>query len=280
MKKVVIVTGGSQGIGKSIAAEFAKTDAQVIIYARTESDVKKSALDVQSYGGTCEGFALDVSDNNSVKKNVDYVAKKYGHIDVLVNCAGIQGSIGLFESNDLALWKKTIDINLLGTVNMTYSVLPYMKKQNSGTIVNFAGGGIGSSKVQPNFSAYITSKFAVYGFTEAVALELKQYGITINSISPGAVNTRLLDEVLSAGEVAGKERIESSKKQKETGGTSPEKASKLIVFLSSDSARNITGKMLSAVWDDVSKFDLKKERLSGSLYTLRRIDDELFTEKK
>ena len=134
-------------------------------------------------------------------------------------------------------------------------------------------------KIKPNFSSYVTSKFGVCGFVEAISKELEGTKITANAISPGAINTRLLDEVLAAGEKAGKDFFEASKKQKESGGTPVSAAIDMALFLSGKSARHISGKTISAVWD--RKSDLESGRKSkGPLLTLRRIDGELFLEGK
>ena len=274
-KKVAVITGGSQGIGRCIAEKFAGNGYATVICARTEGDVKKASAEI---GNGCEGVALDVSDSKAVSEAFSNIAKRHGRIDVLVTCAGIYGPIGTLEENDAEKWEQALMINLCGTVFCVRAALPVMKKQNDGCIITLAGGGAGGAKIKPNFSSYVTSKFAVAGFTEAVSKELEGTGVRINAISPGAVNTRLLEQVLSAGKSAGKEFLEASKKQKQGGGTPPELSAKLALFLASDKARNVSGRMLSAVWD--KEDEIAAIGAKGSLYTLRRIDDELFSEKK
>ena len=154
-----------------------------------------------------------------------------------------------------------------------------MMKQRSGVIINMSGGGAVSPF--PRFSAYGISKTAVVRLTETIAEEVKEYNIRINAISPGAVNTRFLDQVLEAGDLAGKDFLEKSIKQEETGGTPPEAASELAVFLAGDDSKELTGKVISAVWDDWKNIPLRiKELKETSLYTLRRIDDRNFREVK
>ncbi len=279
-KKVALVTGGSQGIGRAISTAFAKSGYTVIICARTAEDVEKAATELSSLGGRCEGLVLDVSDAEAIRSAVSTVAESYGRIDVLVACAGIYGPIGVLEENDSSAWERAIRVNLCGTVFTVQAVLPTMKKQGNGCIITLAGGGVGGPSIKPNFSSYVTSKFAICGFTEAVSKELAGTGVRINAISPGAVNTRLLEEVLSSGKKAGKAFYESSKKQKETGGTSPWVAAEFALFLASDVAKHINGKVLSAVWDKKEKLSSMKDEMNGSVYTLRRIDSALFWEKK
>ncbi|HTE48976.1 MAG TPA: SDR family oxidoreductase [Candidatus Paceibacterota bacterium] len=279
--KVVVITGGGQGIGRNIATEFAKNQAKVIICARTKKDVYSVKKEIAAFGGKCESFSVDVSDNKKIDKFINDVLKKYHKIDVLINCAGIYGPIGPLEKNDMAFWNKTLDINVFGTANCIHAVIPSMKKRRKGKIINFCGGGIGSNKIKPNFSAYTTSKSAVVGLTEVMANELRSSGIQINAISPGAVNTRLLDQVLASKNLVGKEFFRESIEQKKKGGTPPEKAAKLCLFLATSKADFVTGKLLSAVWDNYDNFkEIRKEIIDTSLYTMRRIDNFQFKQIK
>ena len=279
--KVVLITGGSQGIGKCMAIEFSKHNSRVIVCSRTKRDLDKVKDEIKAFGGSCECFVTDVSNIVHVKKLFQNVMNLYGEIHVLINCAGIYGPIGTLDKNDIKMWKKTIDINLIGVVHTTHCVIPIMKKQKQGKIINISGGGIGGPNINPNFSAYTTSKAAVAGFTEIIARELKSSNIQVNAISPGAVNTRLLDQVLEAGELAGKDFFEKSKKQRIEGGTPPEKAVRLAIFLATTRSDHINGKLLSAVWDNYENFDKIKNKIAeSSFYNLRRIDDFMFYESK
>ncbi len=279
-RKVAFITGGSQGIGRAIAEEFARNGYATAICARTQEDVEKAAGEIASRGFGCEGIALDVTDQKAVASAMNSVAKKYGGLDVLVTCAGVYGPIGRLEENDWQKWQEAISINLIGTMLAIRAALPIMKKQGKGCIITMAGGGVGGKGVKPNFSSYVTSKFAVCGFTEAMAAELEGSGVRINSISPGAVNTRLLDQALASGKNAGEEFLKASAKQKETGGTPPKQAARLALFLASDEARSVDGKMLSAVWDDTAEIARMGDKIRGPLFTLKRIDNALFQEKK
>lgn len=278
-KRVALITGGSQGIGRAMAVEFGKAGYAVAICARTAADVEKAAAEISGMGIDCAGFALDVSNPAAVKAEVAKIAKKYGRIDALVNCAGIYGPIGPLEENSEAEWESAIRINLCGTAYCVRAVLPIMKRQKSGCIITMAGAGVGGKNIKPNFSSYTTSKFAICGFTEAISRECEGSGVRINAISPGAVNTRLLSQVLSAGSKAGK-FYDESLKQKEQGGTPPEAAAKLALFLAGKEGAHLSGKTLSAVWDKPERLSVLDEKAGKSLYTLRRIDNELFCEGK
>jgi NAD(P)-dependent dehydrogenase (short-subunit alcohol dehydrogenase family) len=279
--KIVVITGGGQGIGKNMALTFAKLGSKVIICSRTRQDLEDVEKEIKDFGGFCESYVVDVAIYSQVEKFFQNVIKKHGVIDVLITCAGIYGPIGSLDENDIEDWKKAIGINLLGTVNSVKSIMPFMKHRKEGKIITLCGGGIGGPNIVPNFSAYTTSKAAIAGFTEALSKELLDYNVQINAISPGAVNTRLLDIALKAGEKAGKEFLEKCRRQKLEGGTPPEKSAGLVVFLASKESNHITGKVLSAVWDDIAAFhNIKDELARSSIFNLRRIDGFMFFEKK
>jgi NAD(P)-dependent dehydrogenase (short-subunit alcohol dehydrogenase family) len=275
--KVVVVTGGSQGIGETIAQQFAKLGATVVICSRTKDELENAAARIRSAHGICSTFPLDVVDASEVEIFFSHIEEKHQRIDILVNCAGISGPVGMFEMNDRGAWRKTIDINLVGTMNCTHAALPGMKRRRFGRIINMAGGGVGGPRLHQGLSAYITSKFAVCGFTEAVANELAGSGVTINAIAPGAVNTKLFKEMMAGVDSVDEKTRASLRGQYESGGTPPEVGAKLVLFLACDASAFISGKTLSAMRDDYTHFT--PESLDASLYTLRRIDNVLYSEK-
>lgn len=278
--KTVLVTGGGLGIGKSMAMAFAQAGANVFICSRTAKDLDQTTSEIIAAGGNCKAEVVDISRQEQVQTWVEGIQKKEGRLNVLINNAGIYGPIGFLEENNMLDWQKTIEVNLYGMVFATRAVLPYMKKEKRGKIINMAGAGIGSANLQPNFSAYLISKAAVVAFTEAMSLELKNDNIQVNAISPGAVNTRFLDQVLRAGEGAGKDYYEKAKQQKQEGGTPPELAAKLALFLAGDEANFITGKTMSAKWDDYENFPSIRDKIEKtSFLNLRRIDGFFFHEK-
>jgi len=156
-----------------------------------------------------------------------------------------------------------------------------MMKQKSGKIINFSGGG--AFNPRSNFSAYATSKAAVVRFTETLAAEVKEHNIQVNAISPGAVNTKMLEQVLeSEPDVVGDEFYKKSIKQKEEGGDSPQLAADLVLFLTSEKSYNLNGKIISAKWDNWRNWGKKEieQIMKSSDYTLRRIDNQYFKEIK
>jgi 3-oxoacyl-[acyl-carrier protein] reductase len=146
-----------------------------------------------------------------------------------------------------------------------------MIKRRSGVIINFSGGGATSSR--PNFSAYATAKAGIVKFTEVLADELKPYRIRINAIAPGAVNTKMLDEILKIGRKAGNVELAAAKKRALEGGISAELAAELAVFLASSDSANLSGRLVSAVWDDWKHWSKKyiKKIMAGESLTLRRV---------
>jgi len=268
--KVSIITGGSGGIGRAVASAFAKEGSNLVLTSRTRSQLEEVRNDLGNHGSTIEVFETDVSNPKQVKSLVAFALERFSTIDILVNCAGIYGPIGLITDVDYDKWTETININLYGTFLCMKAVLPTMIKNRKGKIINFSGGG--ATSPFPRFSAYAVSKAAVVGLTETIAEEVKEYNIDVNAIAPGAVNTRLLDQVLRAGEAAGKDFLEKAIRQKREGGIPPEKAAALAVFLASSKSDGLTGRLISAVWDDWEEMSNRiPDIMSSDLYTLRRV---------
>jgi 3-oxoacyl-[acyl-carrier protein] reductase len=204
---------------------------------------------------------------------VKFTLDKFGTIDILVNCAGIYGPIGLITDIDVKHWFATININLYGTFLCMRAVLPTMMKNKKGKIINMSGGG-GASPL-PRFSAYGTSKAGVIRLTETIANEVKEYNIDINAIAPGAVNTRLLDQALTAGEATGKDFRARAIKQKQEGGVPPEKVAELALFLASPESDGLSGRLVSLLWDKWKDSPRHlAEIMSSDVYTIRRIIPE------
>ena len=267
--KRVVITGGGRGIGKTIAREFLKAGAEVLLVARTKLQLEATQSELAKLGRV-EVVAVDVSMKLGVGKVTKKVLDLWGDVDVLVNAAAVQGPIGRITDVDVDEWLRVVEINLFGTFLMIRAVVPFMKSKRYGKIINFAGGGEGA---YPNFTAYVASKGGIVRLTETVAAELKDFNIDINAIAPGAVNTRMLDEVLEAGPAnVGRETYEKSLTQKESGGISPEKAAKLVLFLASEFSNGLTGKVISAIWDDYENFPKYLKEIMGSdIYSWRRI---------
>jgi 3-oxoacyl-[acyl-carrier protein] reductase len=274
--RVAIVTGGSRGIGLSIARTLGAAGARVAIASRTvrELDLARMLLEGDGVGALAQ--VTDVADLESVNALVQAVVGRWGQVDVLVNNAGINGAIGRLDECDPREWRAAFEVNLFGTMHACRAVLPHMRAKKRGRIVNLAGGGVGGPGVAARVSAYASSKAAVVQFTESLARELAGDSIYVNAIAPGAVVTEMTAAVVAAGpEKAGKELYERTLQQRASGGEPPELAAKLVAWLASDASGALTGKMLSAKWDDVGAIDAATVNPT-SLFALRRIDGVLF----
>ena len=274
--RTVIVTGGGTGIGKEIARAFAEYGDRVVICGRNLAPLEAAAAEIGGAAGKVTAQLCDVGDEASVQALVDGVVSQFGGIDVLVNNAGIYGPIGLAHENSTAHWIQTVQINLIGVFLTTQAVVPVMLQRGGGSIINLSGGGATAPKAR--YSAYAASKAGVVRFTENVAVELEDAGVTCNAIAPGFIVTRFHDETLAAGSRADPDADKIAKKI-ESGGDDPRKAAELAVFLASAGAREITGRLFSAIWDDWRGEDLRAAlRKSASFCTLRRIDGFMFSE--
>lgn len=277
--KTVLITGGSLGIGNVVANKCAGNGARVIVVSRTESDLKRAIGVLNKISDKRHTYKVaSVNDKHSVKKMAEEIKNEFGGIDGLVNCAGVYGPIGRIDEIDIDKFVDAVNINFLGTVYMCHYFVPLMKNRGA-KIVNYSGGG--AATPFPNYSAYATSKAAIVRLTENLAKELLDYGIDVNAVAPGFVVTRLHEETLKAGKMAGDAFLESTKQQVEKGGVSPDLAADLTVFLLSKKSNGLNGKFISAPWDNWRDFGEKIGEIAGtSLYTLRRIDDKGFREVK
>jgi 3-oxoacyl-[acyl-carrier protein] reductase len=277
-KQTVLITGGSRGIGEAVAMAFARSGANLALVARSHADLERVAREAKQLGVRAMVASANVARRADVARSVLLTLEAFGRIDVLVNAAGIYGPIGPLAECDMEHWASALETNLLGTAFTMRSVLPGMIARRAGSVINFSGGG--AVNPFPRFSAYSASKAAVVRLTETVAEEVKEFGVRVNAIAPGAVNTRMLDEALAAGEErVGKEFYAKVLEQKAKGGTPPDRAAELAVFLASPEAAGITGRLLSAVWDDWKALAGRGSELAGSaMFTLRRIDGRNFAE--
>lgn len=271
-EKVAIVTGGGRGIGRAIAIALTDEGCTVVVAGRTPQEIQETARLIRSRNGTALAVTADVSQAADVEAVVAKTVETFEHIDILVNNAGMQGSIGPLVENDRAQWIQAVHVNLVGTFLCCQAVLPGMMQQRSGKIINLSGGG--ATAPRPHFSAYAASKAAVVRLTECLAEEVREYNIQVNAIAPGAVNTRMTQEVLAAGAQAGDKAKTEAERQMESGGTPAERAAALAVFLASAESECLTGKLISAPHDNWETWD--RERLtnlaSTPWFTLRRMD--------
>ncbi len=279
--KKALITGGDRGLGYEIAAEFLRQGADICICSRNADAIKEAAVSLGHERQDKEQRILYKKADVSVTKDLDelykYIFEEFsGDFDIVVNNAGIQGPIGSFEDNEWQEILNVINVNLLGTMySMKCAIGMFKSMHADGTpvrdrsIINISGGG--ATGARPYFTGYAVAKTGVVRATETLAKENEAYGIRINAIAPGAMNTRMLEDILNAGENAGDE-YRKSLRQKENGGASMENAAGLVAYLASEKAAGVTGRLISAVWDDWKELDKHACDLNGSdLYTLRRI---------
>jgi 3-oxoacyl-[acyl-carrier protein] reductase len=272
--RAAMVTGGSQGLGLAVAEAFVAEGADLLICARGEEVLENARrfLAAQARPGRRVLSAVaDVSRPEDAERVVSIAVDAFGRLDALVNNAGVYGPFGLVEDVDWSEWTRAIEINLMGTVLPCRAALAHMKKAGHGKIINLSGGG--ATAPLPRFSAYAASKAAVVRFTETLAEEVRADAIDVNAVAPGALNTRLLDEVLAAGpDKVGADFYTKSLKQKEEGGASLDKGAALCVYLASADSDGLTGKVISALWDPWETLGARAASLAASdIYTLRRI---------
>jgi 3-oxoacyl-[acyl-carrier protein] reductase len=271
-----LVTGASRGFGLAVAAAFAAAGADVTMCARDAAILAsaREAVAAAATGSQVLAIPADVTDPAHLARVVDASVAEIGPIDVLVSSAGVYGPKGAIHETDMEAWADAIRINLMGTVLACRAVLPSMLREgreSRGKIILLSGGG--ATKPMPNLSAYAASKAAVVRFGETLAEEVRDSGIDVNAVAPGALNTRLLDEILEAGpDAVGRSFYEASLRQKETGGTPLSRGADLCAFLASSASDGITGKLISAVWDPWDTLPGRREDLETTdVYTLRRI---------
>jgi NAD(P)-dependent dehydrogenase (short-subunit alcohol dehydrogenase family) len=267
-----LITGGSQGLGRAIAEHFLREGANVALCARSEKELLAARAELAEKFPAQKVVAktCDVSDEAQVNGLVAFAMEKLGPLQALVLNAGVYGPMGPTESVNLEEWRCAMDINLYGVLLPCRAIIPHFKKSGRGKIIILSGGG--ATNPLPNISAYAASKAAVVRLMETLAEELKNFHVDVNAIAPGALATRLVDEVLAAGpEKVGEAFYEKNRQWKEKGATPLELGAKLAVYLAGPQSDGITGKLISAQWDPWEKLHEFKGDLDSDIYTLRRI---------
>ena len=267
-----LITGATRGFGEVLAREFWEAGASLALIARSRDGLERLVANLGKRSQQ-EVITLtaDLANPEATGKIVSPVRGKFPRLDVLINNAAIQGPIGSFWENDWEEWVKTIQVDLLSPIALCRAVSPWMIEQGGGSIINLSGGG--ATGPRANFSAYATAKTGLVRFSETLAEELRPYNVRVNCIAPGAMNTAMLNEVVDRGaDAAGQKEYAQAVKVKQSGGASMQRVAQLCLFLVSDAARGISGKLISAVWDPITSLPEHLDELSGSdIYTLRRI---------
>jgi len=271
-QKYILITGASRGLGESLTRFFWDKGYNVCLIARNKNNLEKLAVSLPAKSN--QNYLLisaDLGKPRSVNRAIKQIQKSWSRLDVLINNAAIQGPIGPIEDNGFSKWQETIQINLLAPVSLCQAFIPGMKAQGSGSIINLSGGG--ATGPRANFSAYASAKAGLVRFSETVAEETKGFGIKVNCVAPGAMKTNMLGEVLKKGpKLSGEREFAIASKVFEEGGASLDRVAELAFFLASEKSKGITGRLISAVWDDWGHWQEHLQELSSSdAYTLRRI---------
>lgn len=276
--RTAIVTGASRGLGKAIAARLIADGADVMLTGRDADVLLATGQELAAARPDSSQRVVwqsgDVAVAADVERLVATTVGQLGRVDVLVSNAGVYGPLGLIEDVDLTEWVQAIEINLLGTVYACRAVVPLMRKQGGGKIIILSGGG--ATSPLPRVSAYAASKAGVVRFAETLAEEVKDAGIDVNSVAPGALNTRLTDQIVEAGpEKVGKGLYDRAVQWQAGSATPLDVGADLVAFLASGESDGITGRLIAAVWDPWRSFPAQREKIAASdVYTLRRIVPE------
>jgi NAD(P)-dependent dehydrogenase (short-subunit alcohol dehydrogenase family) len=270
--KTCFITGASKGLGEFIARRFWDAGFNLCLVARSEVGLEKIAHRLPDRKGQqiiCLG--CDLSNPELVVELATKVKSLFPRLDVLINNAAMHGPIGPLWENDFTAWQQAIQVDLLAPVALCRAFVQWMREAGGGSIINLSGGG--ATGPRANFSAYATAKAGLVRFSETLAEESRPFGIRVNCIAPGAMKTAMLSEVLEKGAVAAGEReFAIVNKVFAEGGASMERVADLALFLSSDASSGITGKLISAIWDNWEHWPEYIDELSASdVYTLRRI---------
>lgn len=239
--KVVIITGGSSGIGRALAFEFGRQGSKLLITGRRSELLLLTELDLRAKGITVHSFTGDVSVEEDNARMVQTALQIYGHIDVLVNNAGISMR-ALFEELDLEVFKKVMEVNFFGTVFATKYALPHIL-ETRGSIVGISS--VNGRRATPARSAYSASKYAMEGFLESLRTEVMRRGVHVLSVCPGFTSSNIRNAALTAhGDIQGESPRNESKMMK--AEEAAEYIYQAIVDQKRDLVLTVQGKM--AVW--------------------------------
>ena len=272
--RTALITGGTRGLGLEIARAYLDAGVAGVCVCGSDGSALEDAVaelsELAEAGQRVLGVLADVSRRADVERLIDLALESLGELTILVSNAGVYGAKGRVDQADWAGWVRAVEVNLLGSVLCARAVIPHFTKRGYGKILQLSGGG--ATGPLPGLSAYAASKAAAVRFAETLAEELREDHVDVNAIAPGALNTRMLDEVLDAGPAqVGEDFHRRAVAQKRSGGVPLRQAAELAIFLGSPASDGITGKLLSAVWDPWAQLPERIAALDSDIYTLRRI---------
>ncbi len=268
------MTGASKGIGRGVAVTLADQGASLVLIARDFEALESLASGLP--GGPHDAVAFDVANEEAWLRARPAIAPA-GHVEGVVTAAAIIGPIGPVGSWRVAEFRRTIDVNVTGTLLAVTTCLEYLRR-GGGSVVTFSGGG--ATTPFPRFDGYAASKAAVARMTENLAVELAEEGIRVNAVAPGFIVTPMHSQILAAGpEAVGADFFARTRQAEDRGvGDPPELVYELVTYLLSAESAGITGRVISAQWDPWKQEAFRARlRADHSLATLRRIDDQFFS---
>jgi NAD(P)-dependent dehydrogenase (short-subunit alcohol dehydrogenase family) len=245
--KVALVSGAGPGLGRDVALAFGREGATVVVAARTAERVQALAAEIEEAGASALGLPLDITDFDRCGAVVDEVAERFGRLDILVNNAFDDGDHRSFLDADLGRWRRTMDVNFFGTLQLTQVVAGAMAARGDGRIVMI--NTMSAVRMRPGFGAYSGSKSALAAATKILAAELGPHGVRVNGVHPGYIWGDSVEAYFE--HLAGRKGISPEEQYREVAsetalGYLPPSAeiAEAVVFFASDMSRPITGQAL------------------------------------
>jgi NAD(P)-dependent dehydrogenase (short-subunit alcohol dehydrogenase family) len=250
--QVAVVTGGGRGIGRSIAERLAEAGAAVAVLARTPDELDETVARIGRAGGRAIAVAADVTDRRAVERAVERAERELGPVDLLVNNAAVATPVGPAWEVDPEAWWRTVEVNLRGPFLCARAVLPGMLGRRSGRIVNIVA--VAAYTTAPMMSAYGSSKAGLVCFTDDLAAETRERGISVFAIRPGLVQTRMQEE------------LSASPYLQRLGGrrqplVPPERAAEAVVFVATGRADALSGRFIDVTRDDVAELARRADQI-------------------
>ena len=270
--KIALITGGSRGIGFAIAKKYLLNGSSLILISRSKDELSKAHDLLNAYKADSNqkiySYNVDLSLLEEVKIFCEKHLTKY-KLDILVNCAGIVGEYGEIHIENINTFQKTFNVNLISPIILCSYISKDFKNEKYGKIINISGGG--STSQLPELNMYSLSKTSLVRYTENLSEQLKEYNVDVNALAPGAVMTDMNKKILESDpNKVGKNYHKKLKELLSNGGADPDVAAELAVFLASRDSDGLSGKLISAVWDNWRELDINKIMISD-IYNLRRI---------
>lgn len=268
---VALVTGASRGLGTAVAQQL-RPDFDLLLVARDADALADVERDLPAGPGRVWRLLADFADVDAPVQLVETIRRLVPQIDVVVHAAAEQGPIGPLDQCAWEAWERTVRVNLLAPAALTRACLPLMRDlRRRGKLIFVSGGG--ATGPRPHFSAYATSKCGLVRLAETLAAELRDAGIDVNAVAPGAMPSAMTREILLAGPLAaGAREVEQAHRVLGSAASSASPAAALIGWLASSGSDGITGRLLNAVWDPWKTLTDRRSELDVSdIYTLRRI---------